>query len=343
VDKIRVAILGATGIVGQRLAALLAVHPWFTVVALCASAESAGLRYDEAVRGRWRAPGEIPPSLAKTVVRPCLPDVEARLVFSALESGAAGPIEAAFAQEGYFVCSNAGDHRMSPNVPLLVPEANADHLALVQRQALGSGGIVANPNCSTAGLVLALAPLHRSFGVRQVFVATLQALSGAGYPGVPSLDIVGNAIPHIPGEEDKIETEPLKIMGDQTHLADFRISAQCHRVAAAEGHLLSIAVELAERPTLEGLVSALSSFAPLRGLGLPTAPAFPLFVHPEPDRPQPLRDAGRGAGMTVTIGRVRPDRIFDYKFTALVNNLVRGAAGAAVLNAELAFRRGYLH
>ncbi|MEN6561092.1 MAG: aspartate-semialdehyde dehydrogenase [Acidobacteriota bacterium] len=340
--KIKAAVLGATGIVGQRLVGILAAHPWFEIEALCASAESAGLRYAEAVRGRWRAPGDIPPGAAGMVVQPCLPDIGVRLAFSALEAGPAGPIEESFARAGCLVCTNARDHRMSADVPLLVPEVNADHIESVRRQGYGSGGIIANPNCATAGLVLALAPLHKAFGVRRVFVATMQALSGAGYPGVPALDAVGNIIPLIPGEEEKIESEPLKILGDGTRPAGFRVSASCHRAASLEGHLLSAAVEFERGASCQAVAAAMSSFAPLRDLGLPGAPAFPLFVHPDGDRPQPCRDAGRGDGMTVTVGRIRPDRLFDCRFTALVNNLVRGAAGAAVLNAELAVRRGYL-
>lgn len=341
-EKIKVAILGATGVVGQRLAVLLAGHPWFEVAALCASADSAGRSYGEAVRGRWRAPGDIPPGLAGAVVQPCRPGLDARIVFSALEAGLAGPIEESFARAGYLVCTNARDHRMSDRVPLLVPEVNAGHLELIGRPGRGRGAIIANPNCATAGLVLALAPLHRRFGVRRVFVATLQALSGAGYPGIPSLDIAANVLPYIAGEEEKLETEPLKILGGGTAPAGLRISAQCHRVSAPEGHLLSVAVELAERASRDAVVDAMSSFAPLRGLDLPSASAFPLYVHPDPDRPQPARDASRGAGMTVTVGRVRPDGLLDFRFAALVNNLVRGAAGAAVLNAELAVQKGYL-
>jgi aspartate-semialdehyde dehydrogenase len=340
--KIKVAILGATGIVGQRLAVLLACHPWFEIAALCASVDSVGFRYAEAVRGRWRAPEDIPAALAEAVVKPCIPDGEARVAFSALEAGAAGPIEESFARAGHLVSTNARDLRMAKNIPLLVPEVNPGHLDLLKQQPYGAGGVMANPNCSTIGLVLALAPLERLFGVRRVFVATLQALSGAGYPGVPSLDILANAIPHIGGEEEKIEMEPRKILGDGTSLSDIRISAQCHRVATLEGHLLSVAVELARRPSHEELIAAFSSFSPLQGIDLPSAPAFPLFVHQDPDRPQPLRDAGRGRGMMVTIGRVRPDPLFDYRFTILVNNLVRGAAGAAILNAELAVKRGYV-
>ena len=340
--KIKVVILGATGIVGQRLAVLLADHPWFEIAALCASVDSVGFRYAEAVRGRWRAPGDIPPSVAEAVVQPCVPGGGARVAFSALEAGVAGPVEESFARAGYLVSTNARDHRMSPHVPLLVPEVNPGHLDLLKHQTFGAGGLLANPNCSTSGLVLALAPLEKRFGVRRVFVATLQALSGAGHPGVPSLDIAANVIPYIAGEEEKLESEPRKILGDGASLSEIRVSAQCHRVATVEGHLLSVAVELARRPSQNELVDAFSSFAPLEGLDLPSAPRRPLFVHADPDRPQPYRDADRDGGMAVTIGRVRPDTLFDFRFTALVNNLVRGAAGAAILNAELAVKEGYV-
>jgi len=341
--KIRVSILGATGIVGQRIVVRLENHPWFEIGALCASGESAGLPFEEAVKGRWRVPGDVPAGVRDMIVRECRPDPEARLVFSALDAAIAGPVEEEFARSGSLVFSNAKNHRMAESVPLVIPEVNAEHLRLIERQAFAPGGIVTNPNCSTAGLVLALAPLHRRFAARRVFVTTMQALSGAGYPGVPSLDIAGNVLPNIPGEEEKIEAEPRKILGDGMSPADIRISAQCNRVATTEGHLMTVAVEFGEKPSLEDAAAAISSFAPFRDWRLPTAPEHPLFLHKGADRPQPVLDAGRGAGMTVTIGRLRADPIFDLRFTLLVNNLVRGAAGAAVLNAELALAMGYVH
>ena len=340
--KIAVSILGATGIVGQRLVARLADHPWFEIEALCGSAESAGLRYSEALKGRWRAPGDVPARVKDMILHECRPGpAGARVVFSALDAEAAGPIEAEYARAGSLVFSNAKAHRFGEFVPLVVPEVNGDHLRLLERQSSAPGGIVTNPNCSTAGLVLALAPLHRRFTVRRVFVTTMQALSGAGYPGVAALDIAGNVLPHIPGEEEKMETEPRKILGDGLTAADIGISAQCNRVATTEGHLMTVAVELVERPSVEEAAAVMASFSPLAGRGLPTAPDRPLFLREESDRPQPVLDAGRGGGMTVTVGRLRTDPLLHLRFALLVNNLVRGAAGAAVLNAELARAMGY--
>ncbi|TRZ88924.1 aspartate-semialdehyde dehydrogenase [bacterium] len=258
----------------------------------------------------------------------------AKIAFSALDAAVAGPIEDAFAQAGCFVCSNASNHRMNPFVPLVIPEVNPGHLALLNSQGYGRGGIITNPNCSTAGIALALAPLHRRFGVEAAVVTTMQSLSGAGYPGVPALDVAANVIPHIAGEEEKIEAETIKILGEPGTPAAMRISAQCNRVGTMVGHLAAVSVRLRSRATFEDVSEAFSSFRPLEGHGLPSAPMSPIILVNEPDRPQPVRDAGRGGGMSVTIGKLCPDPVLHYKFTLLVNNLVRGAAGAAILNAE---------
>lgn len=340
-SKIKVAVLGATGVVGQRIVAMLGGHPWFEVSALCASSESAGNRYADAVAGRWKAPGSIPEWVRDLVVAPCVPDGESRIAFSALDANVAGPIEEDFARAGCFVSSNAKNHRMRPEVPLIIPEINPTHLALLKRQSYGTGGILTNPNCSTTGLALALAPLHARFGVKRVFVTTMQAISGAGYPGVPSLDILGNVIPHIGGEEAKMETEPLKILGELERPAPIQISAHCNRVPTSSGHMMSVSVELARAASLDEIKQELGSYNPLQGRGLPTAPARPIVVVDEPDRPQPAIDSEAGGGMTVTIGRLRSDPILTVRFTALVHNLVRGAAGAAILNAELLVQEGY--
>lgn len=333
-EKIKVVVLGATGLVGQYIVARLDGHPWFETIGLAASADSVGKTYGEAVAGRWYAPGDIPPRAAGLPVLPCEPIDGAKIAFSALDAAVAGLIEDAFALAGCFVCSNASNHRMNPFVPLVIPEVNPGHLALLNSQGYGRGGIITNPNCSTAGIALALAPLHRRFGVEAAVVTTMQSLSGAGYPGVPALDVAANVIPHIAGEEEKIEAETKKILGEPGTPAAMRISAQCNRVGTMVGHLAAVSVGLRFRATLEDVSETLSSFRPLEGRGLPGAPMSPIILINEPDRPQPVRDAGRGGGMSVTIGKLGPDSVLDYKFTLLVNNLVRGAAGAAILNAE---------
>ncbi|HIC93701.1 MAG TPA: aspartate-semialdehyde dehydrogenase [Anaerolineae bacterium] len=347
-DKIKVGILGATGMVGQRFVQLLAGHPWFEIAALAASERSAGRPYGEACR--WVVPGEMPPPLGEMVVGECRPDLPCRLVFSALPAEAAGPIEEEFAAAGYVVSSNARSHRLDPDVPLLIPEVNPDHLALleVQRRRRGwKGLIVTAPNCSTTQLILALKPLWDGFGIEAVSVATLQALSGAGYPGVASLDILDNVIPYIPGEEWKLEREPLKLLGrlegEAIREAKLAISAQCHRVPTRDGHLEAVSVKLGRRASREEVVEALRSFRGLpQELGLPSAPAHPIVVREEADRPQPRLDRDEGGGMSVVVGRVRECPVLDYKFLVLGHNTVRGAAGGAILNAELLVAQGYL-
>ena len=295
----------------------------------------------------------MPAAMREMQVRPCEPDAmsDCELIFSALPGDVAGPIEEAFAAAGYFVSSNASSHRMTPDVPLLVPEVNPDHLALidVQRRRRGwqRGFIVTNPNCTVNALVLALKPLHDRFGLKTVMVATMQALSGAGYPGVPSLDSLDNVIPYIAGEEPKVEREPLKLLGrlegDEVKEATFTISAQCHRVATRDGHLESVALAFERPATVDEVKDALRQFSGLpQELGLPSAPQPVIVVREEPDRPQPRLDRDAGGGMAVVVGRVRPCPVLDVKFTLLGHNTVRGAAGAAILNAELLAKQGYL-
>jgi len=347
VRKIPVAILGATGAVGQTFVRLLDGHPWFDVTAVAASERSAGKSYRDAAH--WLR-GKMPERIAQLTVTPCDPAVvDAPVVFSALDSDVAGEVEAAFARAGRMVLSNARNYRMDADVPLLIPEVNPDHLELipVQRAARNwSGAIVTNSNCSTMVVALALAPLHRAFGVRQLFVTTLQALSGAGYPGVPSLDILGNIIPFIGGgEEEKIETEPLKILGTFENgtitPAQMTVSAQVNRVAVEHGHTVCMSVKLAARATPEDAIAALESWkGAVASLGLPSAPASPVVVTREQDRPQPRRDVNSGGGMTVVVGRVRSDPLLDLRLVAMGHNTVRGAAGASILNAELLVARG---
>ena len=346
-SKWPVAVLGATGAVGQTFVRLLDGHPWFELTEVAASERSLGKSYREAAR--WLE-GSIPESVARMKLRSCDPaDISAPIVFSALGSDVAGEIETAFARAGRFVLSNAKNFRMDADVPLVIPEVNADHLALIpaQRGQRGwTGAIVTNPNCSTVVLSMALAPLRR-FGLRSVLVTTLQAVSGAGYPGVPSLDILGNVVPGIAGEEEKIESETQKILGtlQAGTLAPHPVvvSAQTTRVPVVDGHTETIAVSLEKTPSIEEVIHALRSF---RGrpqeLGLPSAPADPIVWLDAPDRPQPRLDAERGGGMTVTVGRVRACPVQGVKFVALGHNTIRGAAGAAVLNAELMQADGWL-
>jgi aspartate-semialdehyde dehydrogenase len=345
--RIPVAVLGATGAVGQTFIRLLAGHPWFELTAVAASERSAGKRYIDAAR--WLG-GELPATIAAMCVVPCDPAyVTAPLVFSALDAGVAGDVEAAFARAGRFVLSNARNYRLEPDVPLLIPELNPDHLTLLERQRVArgwEGAIITNPNCATTVIAMALAPLHRTFGVRRLFATTLQAISGAGYPGVPSLDILGNVIPYIGGgEEEKIQAETPKILGtlaDGTVVpAPMAVSAQVTRVPVEHGHTACLAVELDTRATLDNALAALAEWrSPIAPLALPSAPERPIVISRSDDRPQPRRDVDTGKGMSVVIGRVRPDPIVDLRLVALGHNTIRGAAGGSILNAELLVARG---
>jgi len=351
-NKIPVAVLGATGMVGQRFIELLYRHPWFELVALAASEQHGGSAYAEVAR--WRLPGsEMPLFVASLPVVACTPDAlkGVKIVFSALPSTIAGEVEAAFARAGVAVFSNAGYYRMAPDVPLIVPEVNADHAAaIVQQRKLRQwrGFIVTNANCSATPLVMALKPLQEAFGVRKVLVTTLQAISGAGYPGVPSYDILDNAIPYIGGEEEKVETETLKMLGRWEEGRGFSdapivVSAHCNRVATRESHLECASVELERDATPDEIIAAWRGYEgePQR-LMLPSAPERVLVYRPEQDRPQPLRDRDAGHGMTVTLGRLRPCPILGYKFALLGHNTIRGAAGGSILNAELCVSKGLI-
>jgi len=340
--KVPVAVLGATGLVGQRLVALLARHPWFRLVEVAASSRSSGRPYGEAVR--WQLPGPVPREAAELVVLPVDPRrVTASLVFSALDAAAAAEAEHRFAAAGRLVVSNARTHRMAPRVPLVIPEVNPEHLAILGER--GGGGIVANPNCSVIALVLPLAPIHERWGVRRVIVTTLQAASGAGYPGVPSLDLVDNVVPEIPGEEEKIEREPRKILGTleggRFRDAELVVSAATHRVPVRDGHLLAVSVETARPAEPDEVAEVLAGFRREGVTGaLPSAPDPPILVSREAGRPQPRLDRDAGGGMAVTVGRVRPCPVLGLRFEALGHNTLRGAAGGTLLLAELLRARG---
>jgi aspartate-semialdehyde dehydrogenase len=349
VTKIPVGVLGATGMVGQQFVRLLEGHPWFEVTALTGSQRSSGRPYGEACH--WVVPGEMPRALRDTVVQSTAPNIDCRVVFSALPGSVAGPFEEEFAAAGYGVFSKASSHRMESDVPLVTLEVNSDHLELIhaqrRRRGWNHGFIVTDPNCSTVGLVMALKPLYDQFGLLEVMVTTMQAVSGAGYPGVSSLDIVDNVVPYIGGEEEKLETEPLKIMGqlhdDLIMPAEFAISAQCNRVNVLDGHLEAVSVRLKRQATAREITKAWQTYRSVpQELQLPSAPSRPIEVRLENDRPQPRLDRGAGGGMSVTVGRLRPCPVLGWRFLALVHNTVRGAAGTAILDAELMMTQGYL-
>ena len=348
-NKTPVGILGATGTVGQRFIQLLESHPWFEVTWLAASDRSAGKTYIEAAK--WNLSTPLPERIARMAVSPSAPDGSTpKLVFAALDAKAAKEIEPAFAEAGHAVVSNSSAFRMAQDVPLVIPEVNGDHIQLVKHQQWykqNGGFMVTNPNCSAIGLVLALAPLHRRFGVDKVFVATMQAVSGAGYPGVPSLDILGNVIPYIANEEDKMPAETRKLLGSLNGSgvvpADLALSAHCNRVAVEDGHMESVSLKLHNPAQAEEIIAAWNEFRCLpQKLKLPTAPEQPVIYDNAPDRPQPRLDRDRGRGMSAVVGRLRPCDIFDWRFTVLSHNTIRGAAGAAILNGELLRAQGYI-
>lgn len=343
--KVGVGILGATGSVGQKFIQLLAGHPWFEVTALAASERSVGKTYREAAR--WFLSTPIPEDIAGMKIAECEPGLPCRIVFSGLDASVAGEIEERFARAGYLVVSNAKNHRWDDNVPLLVPEINPGHLEMVKHQSFGKGAIVTNPNCSTTGLAMALKPLHDRFGLSRLLVVTLQALSGAGFPGVASLDITDNVIPLISGEEEKVQSEPLKILGacenGRVRNLDLPISAHCNRVAVLDGHLECVSLSLKKTASAEQIIETWNSFtSEPQSLGLPTAPAKPIHYFHEPNFPQPRLHRDLDKGMAVSIGRLRPCPILDWKFVLLSHNTVRGAAGGAILNAELMVKRGMI-
>lgn len=343
-ERIEVGVLGATGMVGQQFISRLANHPWFRLSWLAASERSEGKRYADAAP--WRLATPMPEAVRDMTVDGCVPGRGPKVVFSALDASAADTLEGEFAAGGHFVLSNARSHRMDPLVPLLIPEVNPAHLALLPKQRTErgwTGGVITNPNCATVVLCMALAPL-RQFGLRRVMVTTMQAVSGAGYPGVPSLDILGNIVPYIGGgEEDKIETETGKILGDDESRAVHPaiVSAQVNRVPVIDGHTMTVAVDLEQAPDAGAVTAAMKAFSGRpQELKLPTAPVPPLNVVEALNRPQPRLDVDLGDGMTVSIGRVRPCPVLTTKFVALGHNTVRGAAGASVLNAELMHAEG---
>ena len=346
--KIPVGILGATGVVGQRFIQMLEHHPWFEVAWLAASDRSEGKVYGEAAR--WRLKTTIPSGVAKMRVSPASPDGAPKVIFAALDSGIAAELEPRFADAGCAVVSNSSALRMQEDVPLVIPEVNAGHIKLIDIQGWRkkSGGyVVTNPNCSAIGLVLALAPIHQRFGLDTVMAVTMQAISGAGYPGVASLDILGNVIPFIKNEEDKMDEETKKLLG-QVHGSKvipgaFAMSAQCNRVAVEDGHTESISIRLKKKAKPEEIIESWKAYrAEPQELKLPSAPERPVVYLEANDRPQPRFDIDMGAGMTTVVGRLRPCSVLDWKFTVLSHNTIRGAAGAALLNAELLKAKGYL-
>jgi aspartate-semialdehyde dehydrogenase len=347
--KWRAGVLGATGVVGQRIVQMLADHPWFELTEVGASERSSGKRYAEAVR--WQLDAPIPEVARDLIVKSLDPSLDCDFVFSALDSSVAGPSEEDFARAGYPVVSNSKNHRMDPDVPLLIPEVNAAHLDAIpvqqKNRGYNGGFIVTNPNCSTAGLVLVLKPLAETFGLERIFVVTMQAVSGAGYPGVPSMDIHANVVPFISGEEEKMESEPQKLLGkwDGSRFVDagLGISAHCNRVPVLDGHLECVSLSLKKIASLAEVREALSNFEVSPELAsLPTAVRHPVIVLNEENRPQPRRDVNAGNGMAAVVGRVRECPLLDVKLTLLSHNLMRGAAGAALLNAELLAARGFL-
>ncbi len=347
-QRLPVAILGATGMVGQAFLRLLADHPWFVVTTVAASERSTGKRFENAAK--W-LDGDMPAAIRDLIVQPCDPArVTESVVFSALDSGPAMEIEPAFAQTGAIVLSNAKSYRMAADVPLLIPEINASHIALIatQRHLRGwSGAIVTNANCATIVLAMALAPLHEEFGARSLFVVTMQAVSGAGYPGVSALDILGNVIPYIGDEEPKLESEGQKILGilndDAITAAPFIVSAHTNRVAVEHGHTICVSASFATPPTPDEAMEVLRAWrGDAAAHGLPSSPRTPLVVHTALDRPQPRRDVNRDGGMSVHVGRVRSDPQMHLRFVAMGHNVIRGAAGASIQNAELLVSRGII-
>jgi aspartate-semialdehyde dehydrogenase len=347
-SKIPVGILGATGIVGQRFIQLLEHHPWFEVAWLAASDRSEGREYGDAAR--WKLRTAIPERVAKMKVSPASPDGAPKAIFAALDATIAAELEPRFAEAGHAVITNSSALRMEPQVPLVIPEVNPDHIKLVECQSWRrkSGGfVVTNSNCSAMGLVLALAPLHKQFGLDAVMAVTMQAVSGAGYPGVASMDILGNVIPYIANEEPKMEQETQKMLGNlhgsTVVPAPFKMSAQCNRVAVEDGHTESVSVKLQNKVEPAEIVNAWEKFRGIEQVAsLPSAPKQPVRYLKQHDRPQPRLDVDFGHGMTTTVGRLRPCGVLDWKFTVLSHNVIRGAAGAALLNAELLKAEGYL-
>ncbi len=350
-SKQPIGILGATGMVGQRYIQLLENHPWFEITWLAASDRSSGKTYGEAAK--WRLDTPLPDRIAKMTVSAAEPEGAPKVIFASVDAAIAREMEPKFAAAGCAVISNSSAFRMAPNVPLVIPEVNADHLHLIEEQPSRkeSGGyIVTNPNCSTIGLVMALKPLEERFGIEQIFVTTMQAVSGAGYPGVASMDILDNVVPYIGSEEEKMETETLKLLGAlDAHAVKplaAGMTAHCNRVSVIDGHTECVSIKLGKKlgreVTRQDILGAWAEFNPLAGLKLPFAPEPPVEWTALPDRPQPRLDRNRGKGMAVTVGRLRPCNLLDWKFVLLSHNTVRGAAGATILNAEMLASLGKL-
>jgi len=346
-SKLPIGILGATGMVGQRYIQLLEHHPWFEVAWLAASDRSSGKLYGEAAK--WRLDTPLPERIARMTLSPAEPEGAPKIIFASVDAAFARELEPKFAAAGCAVVSNSSAFRMAPNVPLVLPEVNADHLHLIEEQSWRkeSGGyIVTNSNCTVMGPVLALKPIEERFGIEQIFATSMQAISGAGYPGVASMDIMDNVVPYIANEEEKMEEELLKLLGKLDGHAvkplAARMSASCNRVAVVDGHTVSVSIKLAKPATREQILAAWQEFRPLAGQNLPTAPDQPVEWASQPDRPQPRLDRNRGNGMAVTVGRLRPCGVLDWKFTVLSHNTIRGAAGATILNAELLASLGKL-
>jgi len=346
--KIPVGILGATGMVGQRFVQMLERHPWFEVAWLAASDRSEGRSYGEAARWKMKTP--MPPDVARMKISPATPEGATKIIFAALDASIAAEMEPRFANAGCIVVTNSSALRMQSDVPLVIPEVNPDHIQMIECQGWRkkSGGfVVTNPNCSAIGLVMALKPLQNEFGLKTVMAVTMQAVSGAGYPGVASLDILGNVVPYIPKEEEKMEEETRKLLGRLNGAgvipADFKMSAHCNRVAVEDGHTESVSVQFREKARPEEIINAWNKFRSLpQELKLPSAPEQPVRYTESADRPQPRYDVDAGNGMTASVGRLRACGVLDWKFTVLSHNTIRGAAGAALLNAELLKVQGYL-
>lgn len=344
-NKIPVAILGATGSVGQKLVEILANHPWFEISELCASDKSAGKKYKNAVD--WFLPSPLPKNVKDIIVQKCEPLLKSKVVFSGLDSKVAGEVETEFAKAGYKVISNSKNHRMDDDVPLLIPEVNPEHLDLIKTQSYGKGCIVTNPNCSVIGLVIALKPLLDNFGLEAVNVVTMQAISGAGHPRVAKLDMEDNVIPFIKGEESKVELEPKKILGSFSHdkiiLNDFKVSAQCNRVNVTDGHTECVQINLKKKASIDEIIHSWESFKSIpQKMNLPLSPLQPIHYSYDEAFPQPKYQRNEDKGMAVSIGRLRKDSIFDYSFVILSHNTVRGAAGGAILCAELMKVKGLI-
>lgn len=343
--KIPVAILGATGIVGQKFIELLLDHPWFEIAALAASERSQGKKYGESIQ--WMMEKPLPQKIAQMELQACTPTFSCPIAFSGLGALVAREIEKDFAESGYLVISNARNHRMDCDVPLVIPAVNGSHIELVKSQCFGKGMIVTNPNCSVIGLATALKPLVDAWEIEKAHVVTLQAISGAGYPGVPSFDILDNVIPYIAGEEEKLETEPLKILGTLSENCitpyQMHISAQCNRVAVMDGHMQCVSIKLRNTASAEEIIHAWENFSePFQTLRLPSSPSSPIRYFTDERHPQPKLHRNINNGMTVSIGRLRKCPLLDWKFVLLSHNTILGAAGCAILNAELMLEKGYL-